>query len=187
MLLTLILTGCSATTTSPNALAPVVEAESPTSAPTPKAIPGDTNEDGKLSEFEKQVVADTALRSYTLLDGSTVDVAPAQPLPAAVVAAIQEQASPIAESFRFAEGDAVTPPMEAMRENVDAQAESVGKGIVFVAQGISDDGSGPISVWVMVASKIDVSPVKPDTDFNVVLAGSQTWAASRNYEVITIQ
>jgi len=187
LLLTVLLAGCSASTNSPSVLEPVAAAVTPTGSPTQTAIPGDTNADGTLSEFEKQKVAKSAVRSYTLPDGSSIDVDPSQPLPDAVVAALQAQASPIAQSIRFAEGDATIQPSEAMRASVEEQAALLDRGITYVFQALSDDGSGPLSMWMMVASNIDVSPVVPNPEMSVTLAAAQGWASTRNYEVITIQ
>jgi hypothetical protein len=74
-----------------------------------------------------------------------------------------------------------------LRDDVDALAESLGKGIVLTFQLQSNDGSGNITPWGCQASKIKISPVQALADGDKFNADVQTWATARGYEAIYIQ
>ena len=54
-------------------------------------------------------------------------------------------------------------------------------------QALSYEDGGYIDVWAATASNVDRSGVKPNPNYDAFLAEAQAWAATRNYEVITIR
>src|SRR5690554_5308299 len=65
-----------------------------TPAETAASIVGDANGDGKLSEFEKQLLAQNAPREFVMPDDSVVTIDPNEPLPPAVREALTALATP---------------------------------------------------------------------------------------------
>ncbi|WP_130176901.1 hypothetical protein [Cryobacterium sp. SO1] len=194
MLLALTLTGCSASASSTNVLAPSARSASAVPTPTPTAIPGDTDGDGTLSEFEKQVAAQNAPRDYALPDGTVVSIDPKVPLPAEVVAAIRGQfaeygayALALSSHSDVSEQQARSDVSATFLADLDALAEALGKGIVLTYQAQSSvPGGGEETLWVCTASKGQY-PVQALADGDKFNADVQAWAASRGYEVIYIQ
>jgi len=187
LLLAVTLSGCSVGGGSTSALAPVVAEATPSAAPTPTEIPGDTNGDGKLSEREKEILAKNAPRDFTLTDGTVVSVDPQAPLPAEVVDELFAQLLPFADKLRTSPADGRSPGNIAdMRDQVDALSDSLGKGLVVIFKTQSNDGSGNIALWACMASGIRISPVQALADGDVLNAEVQTWAETRGYEVIRV-
>jgi len=151
----------------------------PSHAPEPISIPGDRDGDGKLSEFEKQLLARHAPKDYTMPDGSVVQLDPAQPLPELVKAVVIEQARPPAQALSAANdipaNDAATLEMFAF---VDAKAEELGRPVVLVFE---DHGQ-----WGSLASGVHVTGLAADTDLSVMVDKVQGWANGR-YEVIVVE
>jgi hypothetical protein len=110
-----VLTGC---TTGPDT-DPTPPATATASAP----IEGDSNGDGKLSEFEKQVLARNAPRDITLHDGTVVVVAtPGQPLPQPVIDQIAADATPGAAQTQTDDEFAPMAGIRSMREVASSYA-----------------------------------------------------------------
>jgi hypothetical protein len=187
LLLAVTLAGCSASTSSSNALIPAAGSQTRTGTPTPTAIHGDTNQDGKLSEFEKQKAAQNAVRDYTLTDGTVVGVDPNAPLPAEVVASIKERMLPIGGDMRAASTDHTVVVLETIRENVEIIADELDRGIIFTFQLRSAEPTGEAVLWAGVFSGVQISPVQALKDGEKFNAEIADWAAMRDYEVIHIQ
>jgi len=187
LLLAVALCGCSAGGGSTSALAPVVAEATPSAAPTPTEIPGDTNGDGKLSEREKEILAKNAPRDFTLTDGTVVIIDPQAPLPAEVVAALKERLIAPTEAYLRSSSEELPARMGAIRDELALMAAETGKGVIATFESKSNDGSGEVTTWGSVASDIQRSPVQSLRDRGQLVAEVEAWAASRNFAVLHIE
>jgi hypothetical protein len=185
------LTGCSATGSTVAAgsmpfAAPATATASAT--PTPTAIPGDENNDGKLSEFEKQILAKNAVRDYTMPDGSIVKIDPTQPLPGPVVAVLQAKSAATAEALKGdPDADAQTGARDAIYEAVRAEAAATGKQLVYVYQAFNETASSKEIVWASQPSGVKSTGLDVTPDKAAFMASVEAWANPRNYEIVVIQ
>ncbi|KQO98358.1 hypothetical protein [Leifsonia sp. Leaf264] len=147
--------------------------------PTPTLVPGDKNGDGRLSEFEKQVLAQDAPKDYALADGTVMTVDPAQPLPDSVKADIVSGAAPAVDVFNADAGEGV----EAVREYLNTKADQAGRGVVAVIHVYSNsDGM----VWGVLASNTKATITKATPDQASALVAAEAWAAAKGYDVVVI-
>jgi len=126
-----LLTGCSFLSVSS---APDGDA---TAQAVPAPIEGDSDGDGELSEFEKQVLARNAPREITLHNGTVVVVAPGQPLPQPVIDQIVVDAAPGAVKTQTYDESAPMAGMRSLWEVATSYADELGRTLVLVHQ---DDG-----------------------------------------------
>jgi len=138
--LTTTLVSCSAAADTLRDLA----AATPTAAVTPAAKPleGDLNGDGKLTAFETEWLAktkaETAVRDYTLLDGTVVQVDPAQALTDPVRADIAAQfADDIAVTQSTTDGGTRDPRTKIMIDKINTVAGATGRDIVIIYPSLS--------------------------------------------------
>lgn len=159
-----------------------------TSSPSelPATIEGDTNGDGVLSEFEKQVLAQNAPRDFTMTDGTTVQVDPEVPLPPAVKDVLTQQAQPIADQYKTNTDfspESVGALHARTRETVEAQSEAIGKPVVFVLP--SPNGAGGIQ-WFAVPSALKATGIIAESNRESMVDKVESWAEHRGYEVIVL-
>jgi hypothetical protein len=184
-MLAFALAGCAATDS--GSLVPDLAVSAAPAISTPTPISGDTDGDGQLSAFEKQVLAQNAGRPYTMPDGSIVQIDPAQPLPTAVVAAIQEAIRPTALMVAAVSGDGQGERLTAMYDVMEAHAAATGRGIMFVyrtTSAIPGSHTGLLRVWATKATSVSGTGINVNEDRDVVVQAAERWAATRNYEVI---
>jgi hypothetical protein len=186
------LTGCSATGSTVTAgsmpFAAAATAPATEATPTPTAIPGDTDGNGKLSEFEKQILAQNAVRDYTMPDGSIVKIDPTQPLPDAVVAVLQAKSAATAEAMRTAgTSDELVAASGAMADAVKADAAATGKQLVYIFQGNNQASSGNEIMWGSSPSGVGSTGLTASPDKDAFMASVEAWATPRNYEIVVIQ
>lgn len=184
------LSACGAT--GPTSFVPTAEpAASTTETVTePAVIEGDTDGNGKLSEFEKQVAAKHAPRDYTLPDGTVISIDPGKPLPEEVLAKLRADALPhiaiMQENANLVSGDAYM----LMKADMDADADATGKGLVYVYNGLSSI-PGTIGetemLWLTSASNVRVMGIMGTPDFETLYAAADSWASKRGYEVVVIE
>jgi len=178
------LTACSTPFVSSGVLIPAISTRTPSTTPTPEPIAGDTDENGSLSEHEKQVLAKNAVRDYTMPDGRLVQVNPVEALPAEIVAVIKELATPlndrIVDSWEGSQGAA-----QELRELIDQQAAATGRNIVIFHHVWSADPNwGPDQRWWYGDFSGDPIPVKAGRNRDEVLADVTAAAVARNAELI---
>ncbi|MEB0001659.1 hypothetical protein QN355_09020 [Cryobacterium sp. 10S3] len=194
LLVTALLSGCSLSGGDLGGLIPTSgtpAALSDTATPIPTALAGDTNGDGKLSEFEKQILAQNAPKDYTLADGTVVSIDPKQPLPAAVVAEVRAAISPATTSLADSSpGNDGTGKRQAILDALDAQAAVTGKGIVVVTgvTSASPTPGGPeLDGWIALASSVHFTGIMFTQDKSAMVAAVQAWAASRGFEFLLME
>jgi hypothetical protein len=185
------LTGCSAagsTVTAGNMPFAAPATATASATPTPTAIPGDENNDGKLSEFEKQILAQNAVRDYTMPDGSIVKIDPTQPLPGPVVAVLQAKSAATAEAMRTAgTSHELVAASGAMADAVKADAAATGKQLVYIFQGNNQASSGNEIMWGSSPSGVGSTGLTASPDKDAFMASVEAWATPRNYEIVVIQ
>lgn len=175
-----VLTGCttgnasflSDTGTTPQAAA--------TAAPAP--IEGDSDGDGELSEFEKQVLATNAPRDITLHDGTVVVVTPGQPLPQPVMDQIAADAAPGAAQTQTDDEFAPMAGIRSIREVASSYANELGRIVVIVYR----DGFG---TWSSISS-VDASggtELAGTSDRDAMVAAVTDWAESHDAYVIVVE
>lgn len=151
---------------------------------TAEPIPGDTDGDGELSEFEKQVHASKAPRDYAMPDGSLVAIDPTEPLPEPVKQVIAEAAVPIIAPMKAtSDGDVFGPAYTSLRAEADAQAEATGKRVVYL---FSKQGASAIE-WGTAASGLKSTGLLAEPSKDAMLPKVQSWADSMEYEVIIVE
>lgn len=168
--------------------APAHTASSSPSAPaTPAEIEGDTDHTGRLSEFEKQILAQNAVHDYTMPDGSVVKIDPQKPLLAAVNKLLAEQAAPIAGEFTSEVASVAMPAIEDMRAFAWSKAEEVGKPLVVIwpgASAIAGEPGASETIWRSVPSGVKSTGLEGEHTKEAMLASVKQWADPRGYEVI---
>jgi hypothetical protein len=137
-------------------------------------IEGDENGDGKLSEFEKQLLAQNAPREFVMPDDSVVTIDPNEPLPPAV----REALTALATS-----PEAVGAGEASIRDWADKQAEATGKSIVVVYS--KGDGVGRMA-WGTSASGRRTTGVVGGYDKSDIVSKVQSWADRMGYEMIVV-
>ncbi|MFF2274108.1 hypothetical protein ACFVTX_17670 [Agromyces sp. NPDC058136] len=176
LLTLLLLTGCA-----------TVDASSlPDTATTPNtaasaAIEGDTDEDGELSEFEKQVFARNAPRDITLHDGTVVVVTPGQPLPQPVIDQIVADAVPGAAPAQTDDEFAPMAGIRSIREVATSYANEFGRAVVIVYWGFG--------AWGTVSS-VDESGgtgLAGTSDKDAMVAAATGWAESHDAYVVVVE
>ena len=189
LLLAALLTGCSPASGDLAGLVPTAgpAPASETATPTPTAIPGDRDGNGTLSEFEKQILAKSAVRDYTMPDGSVVQIDPTQPLPAEVVAVVKSESAPTVQTLG-ATSDTQYALLDLMN-NADSAAGATGRQIVFVypTRNATDLFGAFEMVWATTASHTRSTGIAAVQSRDTVLADAQRWAGSRGYEVIVFE
>ncbi|TIH28600.1 hypothetical protein [Subtercola vilae] len=174
------LAGCSSALTETAGTA-IPSVAAGTAAATPTPIPGDTDGDGKLSEFEKEQLASKAIRTYTMSDGSKVHFDPTQPLPDSVASDISDRAQEAMSAVNHAglDGDAQDAAMKGMFAFVDTQAEAIGRPIVLV---VFDNGSwGTLTSIGLTHSTGITGGSKENT-----LLLAQTWASNHGAALVIL-
>lgn len=173
-----VLTGCTTgnasflpdTDTTPQAIATA-------SAP----IEGDSDGDGELSEFEKQVLARNAPRDITLHDGTVVVVTPGQPLPQPVIDQIAADAAPGAAQAKTDDEFAPMAGIRSIREVASSYANELGRTVVIVYWGFG--------AWGTISS-VDESggtELAGTSDQAAMVAAATDWAESHDAYVVVVE
>ena len=168
-----VLTGC---TTGPDT-DPTPPATATASAP----IEGDSNGDGKLSEFEKQVLARNAPRDITLHDGTVVVVTPGQPLPQPVIDQIAADAAPGAAQTQTDDEFAPMAGIRSMREVASSYADELGRTVVIVYWGLG--------VWGTISSVEESggTELAGTSDQAAMVAAATDWAESHDAYMVVVE
>lgn len=182
---TIGLSGCAAVAEPSNSSS---NSQTATPVATPVTIEGDTNNDGRLSEHEKEILARFAVIPYVMPDGSVVEIDPKQPLPEAVKAVVTEQVAPAAAfALEGLVGDERHQGLLELGSTVAAQKEATGRNIAVVFQTTAAaSGGGMELVWASLATDKDSTGITANADRDAMIAAIQGWASSRDYEVIVI-
>ncbi|MFC9558308.1 hypothetical protein [Agromyces sp. NPDC056965] len=171
-----LLTGCT------NADASFLpETQTTPNAAASAAIEGDTDEDGELSEFEKQVLARNAPRDITLHDGTVVVVTPGRPLPQPVIDQIIADAAPGAAQAQTDDEFAPMAGMRSLREVATSYANEFGRTVVIVYLGFG--------AWGTVSS-VDESGgtgLAGTSDQDAMVAAATDWADSHDAYVVVVE
>lgn len=179
-LLTLaLLTGC--TTSEPSFLPDTDSNPQADATPTLAPIEGDSDGDGELSEFEKQVLARNAPRDITLHDGTVVVVTPGQPLPQPVIDQMVADAAPGAALAQTDDEFAPMAGMRSLREVAGSYANELGRTIIIVYWGFG--------AWGTVSS-VDESGgtgLAGTTDQDAMVAAATDWADSHDAYVVVVE
>ncbi|WP_210506110.1 hypothetical protein [Naasia sp. SYSU D00057] len=174
------LTGCTA---GAGSVLPDTESSAPSiGAASPAPIDGDSNGDGELSEFEKQVHAKDAPRDITLHDGTVVAVTPGQPLPQPVIDQIAADAAPGAALAQSADDErAPVAGMRSIREVAGSYADELGRTVVIVYR----DGFG---YWGSISSvgNSGVTGLRGTTDRDAMVAAVADWAATNDAYMVVV-
>ena len=174
-----VLTGCTtgnASLLSDTGTTPQAAATAP-----PAPIEGDSDGDGELSEFEKQVQATNAPRDITLHDGTVVVVTPGQPLPQPVIDQIAADAAPGAAQAQTAGEFAPTAGKRSIREVASSYANELGRTLVIVYWGFG--------VWGTISS-VDESggtELGGSSDQDAMVAAATDWAESHDAYVVVVE
>ena len=173
-----LLTGCTTGGTSllPDT-APTPQATATASAP----IEGDSNGDGMLSEFEKQVLARNAPRDTTLHDGTVVVVTPGQPLPQPVIDQIAADAAPGAAQARTDDEFAPMAGIRSIREVASSYADELGRTVVIVYWGLG--------VWGTISSVEESggTELAGTSDQAAMVAAATDWAESHDAYMVVVE
>jgi hypothetical protein len=172
-LLTVTLSACTQGAT--EAVSKPAATEAAVEAP-PVALEGDLDGNSSVSEWEKSMLAKHAARDYTLADGTTVTVDPAQPLPAQVIEEVKAAGSASASGLRTSSVEPYYAAYDALIATLDAKAAATGHGFIVVAKGST--------IWVAVASGATNAPLAGSTDKGTAVAQATEWAAARGFELI---
>lgn len=171
------LAGCSLST-APYGIFDTGPVASSTSSPkaTPSAAP--------LSEFDKQVAAQTAPRDYVLPSGRSVVVDPKAPLPEVVAEAIAQGAAPISAPLRGTQApDARGASLNSLGDYADEQAALVGQGVVLVFPSSSVDGPA----WgTLTSGGNHVTGLTGRTNKASMIAEAQAYASTMGRNLIVI-
>lgn len=192
ILLAALLTGCSTVAAGSMPFAdPAVPAATATASatPAPTAIPGDRDDDGELSEFEKQVLAKDAPRDYTMPDGSVVKIDPTQPLPDAVKAVVTAESVQMTSTSGTDNGEQKLNALADLIKFADAKEVETGKPIIIIYETlnvVSLNQGSPVTelVWASTASGTHSTGLEVTKSKEEMLAAAQAWAGPRGYEVI---
>ncbi len=174
-----VLTGCTtgnASFLSDTGTTPQAAATAP-----PAPIEGDSDGDGELSEFEKQVQATNAPRDITLHDGTVVVVTPGQPLPQPVIDQIAADAAPGAAQAQTADEFAPIAGIRSIREVASSYANELGRTLVIVYR--------DFSVWGTISS-VDESggtELAGTSDQDAMVAAATDWAESHDAYVVVVE
>ena len=174
-----VLTGCTtgnASFLSDTGTTPQAAATAP-----PAPIEGDSDGDGELSEFEKQVLARNAPRDITLHDGTVVVVTPGQPLPQPVIDQIAADAAPGAAQAQTADEFAPMAGISSIREVASSYANELGRTLVIVYWGFG--------VWGTISS-VDESggtELAGTSDRDAMVAAATDWAESHDAYVVVVE
>ena len=174
-----VLTGCTtgnASFLSDTGTTPQAAATAP-----PAPIEGDSDGDGELSEFEKQVLARNAPRDITLHDGTVVVVTPGQPLPQPVIDQIAADAAPGAAQAQTADEFAPMAGIRSIREVASSYANELGRTLVIVYWGFG--------VWGTISS-VDESggtELGGSSDQDAMVAAATDWAESHDAYVVVVE
>ncbi|MGH2617241.1 MAG: hypothetical protein ACRDJC_18565 [Thermomicrobiales bacterium] len=145
------------------------------------AIEGDTDEDGELSEFEKQVLARNAPRDITLHGGTGVVVTPGQPLPQPLIDQIIADAAPGAAQAQTDDEFAPMAGVRSIREVATSYANEFGRTVVIVYWGFG--------AWDTVSS-VDESGgtgLAGTSDHDELVAAATDWAESHDAYVVVVE
>lgn len=184
LVVTALLSGCSV-------LPPIDLSGLATQSAAPQTpIPGDRNSDGRLSDFEKQVLAQQAVRAYAMPDGAIVQVDPTQPLPAEIVDSITATAAPVvARHTSTAHPNVRGEVQDQLASLIAEQTEATGRGIVLFHHTWTvdlNDQFGPLILWWVGDFPEENWPIKATADREANLASVREAAERRNYEVIVV-
>ncbi|KQZ08907.1 hypothetical protein ASD23_11245 [Agromyces sp. Root1464] len=174
-----VLTGCTPGNVSSLSDAGTTPQAAATAPPAP--IEGDSDADGELSEFEKQVLATNAPRDITLHDGTVVVVTPGQPLPQRVNDQIAADAAPGAAQTQTADEFAPMAGVRSIREVASSYANELGRVVVIVYWGFG--------VWGTISS-VDESggtELGGDSDRDAMVAAATAWAESHDAYVVVVE
>ncbi|GAA1819061.1 hypothetical protein [Agromyces neolithicus] len=171
-----LLTGC---TTVDASYLPDTDPTPNAAAPVP--IEGDTDGDGELSEFEKQVLARNAPRDITLHDGTVVVVTPGQPLPQQVIDQIVADAAPGAAQAQTDDEFAPMAGIRSIREVASSYADEIGRTVVIVYWGFG--------AWGTVSSVDESSGIElaGTSDQDAMVAAATDWAESHDAYVVVVE
>ncbi|MFF2389145.1 hypothetical protein [Agromyces sp. NPDC058104] len=170
-----LLTGCTAVDTSS-----LLNTDTTSNADAPVPIEGDTDGNGELSEFEKQVLERNAPRDITLHDGTAVVVTPGQPLPQQVIDQIVADAAPGAAKAQTDDEFAPMAGIRSIREVASTYADQIGRTVVIVYW-----GSG---AWSTISS-VDASggtELAGTSDQDAMVAAATDWAETHDAYVVVV-
>ncbi|MFB6609016.1 hypothetical protein ACFCVO_01735 [Agromyces sp. NPDC056379] len=169
-----MLTGC---TTLEASFLPDTDTTSTASAP----IEGDSDGDGELSEFEKQVLERNAPRDITLHDGTVVAVTPGQPLPQPVIDQIAADAAPGAAQAQTDDEFAPMAGVRSIREVASSYANELGRTLVIVYWGFG--------VWGAISSVDETggTELAGTSDRDTMVAAATDWAESHEAYVVVVE
>jgi len=173
-----LLTGC---TTVANSFLPATDTPNAAASAAPAPIEGDTDGDGELSEFEKQVLARNAPRDINLHDGTVVVVTPGQPLPQPVIDQIVADAAPGAAQTQTDDEFAPMAGVRSIREVASSYANEIGRTVVIVYR---DFGA-----WGTISS-VDESggtELAGTSDQDAMVAAATDWAESHDAYVVVVE
>ncbi|ANJ28177.1 hypothetical protein [Agromyces aureus] len=173
-----LLTGC---TTVANSFLPATDTPNAAASAVPAPIEGDTDGDGELSEFEKQVLARNAPRDINLHDGTVVVVTPGQPLPLPVIDQIVADAAPGAAQTQTDDEFAPMAGVRSIREVASSYANEIGRTVVIVYR---DFGA-----WGTISS-VDESggtELAGTSDQDAMVAAATDWAESHDAYVVVVE
>ncbi|POH64777.1 MULTISPECIES: hypothetical protein [Cryobacterium] len=179
LLVLAVLTGC---TTGDASFLPDTDRTPQATAAASAPIEGDSNGDGKLSEFEKQVLTMNAPRDITLHDGTVVVVTPGQPLPQPVIDQIAADAAPGAAQAQTADEFAPIAGMRSIREVASSYANELGRIVVIVYR---DD----FGYWGSISS-VDASGgtgLAGTSDQEAMVAAVTDWAESHDAYMVVVE
>lgn len=129
------LTGCSTASGASDVLNPAAAAATTaTPTATPKPVAGDTDGDGKLSAFEAQILASHVPKAYRMPDGSTMQINPDKPLPAAVVKIIKAKAARPVATMMANSSEVNSKALYALELQLTADSAAIGKHHIYVFQ-----------------------------------------------------
>lgn len=175
--------GCTHTpdaATSTSVLEPAMT--TPTQGPT--AVAGDTNGDGHLSEFEKQIIAQNAPRDYIMPNGTIVQIDPKTPLPPQVVNDVKSAVSPAVAASATAGGDqeASDAASKALDQSLQEQSDKLGRGIAVVFNTRGSNGW----VWGAKASGVKSLGIMATPTADEMVEKVRSWIGGRNYELLVM-
>lgn len=155
-----------------------------TTAPAP--IDGDRDGDGELSEHEKQVLATTAPRDITLLDGTVVTVTPGDPLPQPAIDQIIDKvaadAAPGAAMAQSDDGSESFAGMKSVREVAVLSADELGHTVIIVYREHH-------FYWASISSEDDeegITGLRGTRDRGAMIAAATEWAESHDALLVVV-
>jgi hypothetical protein len=151
-----------------------------TSPPAAAAVAGDTNDDGNLSESEKQELAGNAPREILLSNGATASVTPGQPLPRAVIDQIAAEAAPGAAQIQTLDEFETVAGWRTIVGVASSYAEKLGRTVAILYR----DGRG---YWITTTSDDNAGTgLAATADKDAAIEAATGWAASNEAYLVVV-